>query len=97
MKKERWEQIEKLYNAAMEHEPARRAEFLTEACAGDDSLRREVESLLAQGDKAGSFIEAPAMEKIAQDLAPGPEPVQSRDEAPRKRAPWWMYAVAAAA
>ncbi len=87
--------MERIFDAAMEHEPARRAEFLAEACAGDDSLRREVESLLAQGDKGGSFIEAPAMEKIAQDLAPGPEPMRAVDEALRKRAPWWMYAVAA--
>ena len=35
------------------------------------------------------------MEKIAQDLAPGPEPMRAVDEALRKRAPWWMYAVAA--
>ncbi len=93
MKPERWEQIEKLYNAAMEHEPARRAEFLAEACAGNASLRREVESLLEQGDKEGSFIEVPAMEKVARDLAPGPEPVQGVDEALRRRAPWWIYAL----
>jgi hypothetical protein len=96
MKPERWKKIEALYNAAMEHEPGRRAAFVAEACAGDGLLRGEVESLLAQGDKGGSFIEAPAMERVARDLAPDPEPVQGDDEASRKRAPWWMYAAAAA-
>jgi hypothetical protein len=96
MKPERWKEIEKLYNAAMELDPARRAAFLAEACAGDEPLRMEVESLLAQSDKAGSFIDAPAMEKVARDLGPGPEPVRGDNEARSKRAPWWMFAVAAA-
>lgn len=46
MKAERWRQIERLYHAALEREPDERAAFLDEACAGDDELRREVESLL---------------------------------------------------
>src|SRR5207244_3879772 len=57
---ERWQQIELLYHAAMEREPSDRASFLNNACAGDESLRREVESLLSAGEQAGSFIESPA-------------------------------------
>ena len=40
-----WQQVEKIYHAALEHEPRQRY-FLREACAGDDALRKEVESLL---------------------------------------------------
>jgi serine/threonine-protein kinase len=69
MKPERWREVERLYNAALELEPAQRALFLAKACAGDQSLRAEVESLLAHGDQAGSFIEAPAMEMVARELA----------------------------
>jgi hypothetical protein len=39
----RWKQIEELYHAALECEPAERAAFLARA---DPELRREVESLL---------------------------------------------------
>jgi serine/threonine protein kinase/tetratricopeptide (TPR) repeat protein len=35
--------------------------LLDESCAGDEPLRREVESLLAQHDAAGDFIETPAV------------------------------------
>ena len=39
---------------------AERAAFLAEACAGDDVLRREVESLLAQERSAERFMSVPA-------------------------------------
>jgi Tol biopolymer transport system component len=42
----RWQQIEELYHAALECEPGERAALLARA---DPELRREVESLLAQG------------------------------------------------
>jgi serine/threonine protein kinase/tetratricopeptide (TPR) repeat protein len=45
---ERWRQIERLYHAAWNQSPSQRANFLAEACGGDEELLREVESLLAQ-------------------------------------------------
>jgi hypothetical protein len=42
----RWEQVEKLYHSALELDQSQRKAFLDEACAGDDELRRGVESLL---------------------------------------------------
>src|SRR5207244_650484 len=50
-------QIDQLLEAAVEREPRERAALLDKACAGDDSLRSEVESLLAAYEQAGSFIE----------------------------------------
>jgi eukaryotic-like serine/threonine-protein kinase len=47
MRPERWQQVERLYQAALEREPSQRAAFLKEACAGDEVVRQEVESLLA--------------------------------------------------
>ena len=44
---ERWHDVARLYNAALEHDGDDRAAFLEEACAGDDALRKEVESLLS--------------------------------------------------
>jgi serine/threonine-protein kinase len=67
--KEKWEQVERLFNAALELESAARAAFLAEACAGDEELRREVESLLAYENETAGFIRKPAMEVVARELA----------------------------
>jgi serine/threonine protein kinase/Tol biopolymer transport system component len=56
----RWEKIEQIFHAVLEAEPSQRVQVLENSCAGDQSLRREVESLLAQHAKAGTFIETPA-------------------------------------
>jgi eukaryotic-like serine/threonine-protein kinase len=60
MKTERWERIESVFHKALEAGESRRAAVLEETCAGDEDLRREVESLLAHHTEAGSFIETPA-------------------------------------
>lgn len=48
MTPERWEQISRLYHAALARAEQERPTLLAEACAGDEALRREVELLLAQ-------------------------------------------------
>jgi hypothetical protein len=45
---DRWCHIEDLFHRALEREEGDRAAFLREACAGDESLRVEVETLLKQ-------------------------------------------------
>ena len=69
MENERWAQIERLYHAALELDRKDRAPFLAKECVGDESLRREVESLLESDSQAGSFIEFPAIEVAARSLA----------------------------
>ena len=69
MKAERWQQVERLYHAARERGAEERAAFLAEASAGDEGLRREVESLLAYEDQAEHFIESPALEVAAKTIA----------------------------
>jgi eukaryotic-like serine/threonine-protein kinase len=66
---ERWREIERLYDAAMQQQPAERTAFVEAACAGDEFLRREVESLLAQTEESGGFLKLPALEVAAKDLA----------------------------
>ncbi len=44
---QRWQEIDRIFADALECEPAERAAFLEEACGGDEELRKEVESLLA--------------------------------------------------
>ena len=69
MKPERWKQIEKIYDAALEFDASRRASFLDRACEGDEELRQEVVSLLASDEQAGSFLAAPATEVMARSVA----------------------------
>ena len=46
MTPERWQEVERLYQSALERDPAERTAFLASACGTDDALRREGESLL---------------------------------------------------
>src|SRR5437868_14699378 len=68
MTPEQWQQIGKLYQAALALQADERQTFLDNACADDRAMRREVESLLAAEDGAGSFLEAGAMKDAAKML-----------------------------
>ena len=68
MAPERWQKIEQVYHAALEREESQRAAYLHEICAGDEAMRREVESLLRHEKGANSFLDAPAVEAAAKML-----------------------------
>src|SRR6266550_8241608 len=68
MTPERWQRIKEIFNSAIQYEPSRRSAFLANACGDDDSLRREVESLIASHAKEGSFIDSPAYEAVAEAI-----------------------------
>jgi eukaryotic-like serine/threonine-protein kinase len=64
---QQWERVKELFAAALECDPGAREEFLVRQCAGDASLRVEVESLLSahacsdgfsRGPTAGLLLEA---------------------------------------
>lgn len=65
MDAQRWQQIKEIFNSALQYEPAQRSAFLVDACNGDDSLRNEVESLIASHEKDGGFMDSPAYEVAA--------------------------------
>jgi serine/threonine protein kinase/tetratricopeptide (TPR) repeat protein len=69
MEPERWKQIDSLLQSVLEHPPGEREAFLCQACAGDQALEREVRSLLKAQQKAGSFLESPAIDAAARTLA----------------------------
>src|SRR6516225_9922296 len=77
MDAERWRKIEQVYHAALEREARDRPAFLQQACAGDEELRRKVESLLARDQQAENFLQpcphglagSPALEIAAKALA----------------------------
>lgn len=72
MTPERWQQIKGILDLAIALKGPDRAAYLEQACASDEELRREVESLLASNESAGSqFLEAPAVD-LTQGMPPSP-------------------------
>ena len=56
MAPDRWSEVEKLYHAALEREPAERIAFLNRTCT-DEQLRREVESLIEHEEEGDQLLE----------------------------------------
>lgn len=69
---ERWNQIDQLLDAALELPPAERAAFLAEACAGDEALHRQMESMLRTDEVVEHFIETPVGALAAELLVENP-------------------------
>ena len=55
-----WQQVKDVFEEALQRRDAERSQFLDQACAGDQDLRRELEILLASDERAANFLEAPA-------------------------------------
>src|SRR5215475_11857777 len=70
MDPERWQRVAHVYGSALERDPAAREAFLIEAAGGDEALRREVASLLAQ-DVTPVVLDRPVLEAAAVVLETG--------------------------
>ncbi len=68
MTPERWRQVKEIFNSAINYRAEDRGVFLSQACSGDDNLRKEVESLIASHEQSGSFIDEPAFANAASLL-----------------------------
>jgi WD40 repeat protein/serine/threonine protein kinase len=62
---------QEIFLAALDKEPSARAAFLDEACAGNETLRRGVETLLRLHAEANGFLDVPVVEQLAA-ATPGP-------------------------
>ena len=62
-----WATVKRIHQSALDIDPSERATFVDESCGTDETLRREVESLLTYASEAESFLERPAV-----DIAPTP-------------------------
>jgi len=74
MTPDRWNEVERISQAAVDCEASERSAFLDRACAADPDLRREVESLLDAHLSADRLLESGAFSLAARNLA---------DDAPR--------------
>ncbi len=59
MTPERWRQVEEIFQAALDLSPGERTRYVSEVCAEDSELRRDVEVLLSQYDSAGELLDEP--------------------------------------
>ena len=59
MKPDRQQQLSDLYHAALSRPPHDREAFLLDACAGDERLRQELESLLRYEPELSGFLGIP--------------------------------------
>src|SRR5215472_9084131 len=64
-----WQRVEEVVQRALELDESRRAEFLESSCCGDEALRREVESLLAQEKRVIHFLDSPALQAASKLVA----------------------------
>src|SRR5918996_3447823 len=78
MTPERWRQVEEIFQAALDLSPDDRNRYVSEVCAQDTELMRDVESLLSQYDSAGELLDEPvygntelnALESLIDDHDP---------------------------
>jgi tetratricopeptide (TPR) repeat protein/serine/threonine protein kinase len=69
-----------IFMSALEREsPQDRLVYLDEACGRDTALRQRVEALLASHERAGSFLDMPVPERLAEKVA-----TPATEECPRR-------------
>jgi serine/threonine-protein kinase len=73
---DRWQRVDQLFHAALARQESERKAFLDAECAGDQSLQREVESLLAQEDATDDFRNTIVEEPSARPPVPLPEQIR---------------------
>lgn len=66
MADEKWQRVREIFDSAIRRTPGEREAFVSGACGGDEELLSEVGSLLSAHDSAEGFMEAPAVERVAE-------------------------------
>ena len=69
MDNDRWNHVDQLLQSALDIPAVERDAYLRNACDGDQRLEAEVRSLLAAYDRADRFLDAPAIDLAARELA----------------------------
>lgn len=69
MDAERWKDVERLFQSALDLPPDEHDAFLKRRCAGDVALEQDVRGLLRSAGKAGGFLSRPAIEVAARAAA----------------------------
>ena len=78
MDPERWHEVDRLFEEALDRPTAERPAFLEAACAGDTALRQEVERLLAADEKGAGFLAGAPGELLRLAFDGGPATLSGR-------------------
>ncbi len=68
MTPEQWQKAKEIFDHALAAGADERGSLVAEACGGDDEVRREVEELLANHDRAGEFLEPDVSRLVHTDV-----------------------------
>jgi len=66
MDAERWKDVERLFQSALDLPPDEHDAFLKRRCTGDVALEQDVRALLRSAGEAGGFLSGPAIEVAAR-------------------------------
>src|SRR5262245_10917670 len=61
---DQWAAVKRIHQAALDKDPSERAAFVTESCGDDETVLREVQSLLLREADAESFLERSAVDLV---------------------------------
>ena len=75
MTPEKWQKINEIFESVVDLDIDKKKSFIEKACGDDESLIREVESLLEANDQAGTFIGGNAAEDVGHLLRDKKAPV----------------------
>jgi eukaryotic-like serine/threonine-protein kinase len=73
MNPEQWRKIREIFEGASDRPPSERAQFIAQACAGDEETRRRVEAMLDADARDNLLVDRPAWEVGAELIAGDPE------------------------
>ena len=65
MPDQHWENLKEIFHAAVGFRQQERADYLEQACLGDNSLRHAVESLIQSHEATSNFVDTPAWRLVA--------------------------------
>ncbi|MEW6746674.1 MAG: protein kinase [Planctomycetota bacterium] len=80
----RMERIRKIFAAAGELDTEERAAYLDRECAGDPTLRAEIESLLTHAKQLNGFLDEPVLGELPGPERPGPPADEHSGTEPRQ-------------
>jgi serine/threonine protein kinase len=66
-----WAAVKRIHQAALDKDPSERAAFVTESCGDNETVLREVQSLLSCEADAESFLERPAVDMVPKSWIGG--------------------------
>src|SRR5581483_10576088 len=76
MTAERWARVKLLVEQSADLAPEERESRLAEACGADPALKRQVQKLLSVQQRVNGFLETPAYEAYAEELARSTAPTE---------------------